>query len=32
MKEREQLVLLFALLRNKLNYSYNTLPCGMPIG
>ena len=32
MQEHQRLVLLLALLRNNLNYSYNTLPCGMPIG
>ena len=30
MQEHQRLVLLLALLRNNLNYSYNTLPAGMP--
>lgn len=30
MEEHQQLVCLLALLRNKLNYSYDTLPAGMP--
>lgn len=28
MNEHQKLVVLLALLRNRLNYSYNTLPCG----
>lgn len=32
MEEHKKLVELLALLRNRLNYSYDTIPMGAPIG